>query len=119
MNQEISPWSFYETKLNKLGPKAITLNHKGSNNPRTNKYLGNKTTSLRAYEGSAQSNQAASQAITASELLFTLKMMFYEIQSEDEPKYKLPLMSNRLIVQGRGDKFKKDWSLKYFLNENM
>jgi len=45
--------------------------------------------------------------------------MFYEIQSEEEPKYKFPLMSNRLVVQGRGDKFKKDWSLKYIVNENM
>jgi hypothetical protein len=46
-------------------------------------------------------------------------MMFYEIQSEEEPKYKLPVMSNRLAVQGRGEKFKKDWSLKYLVNENM
>ncbi len=28
-------------------------------------------------------------------------------------------MSNRMAVQGRGDKFKKDWSLKYLVNENM
>lgn len=28
-------------------------------------------------------------------------------------------MSNRLAVQGRGEKFKKDWSLKYLVNENM
>jgi hypothetical protein len=52
MNQEISPWSFYETKLNKLGPKAITISQKGSNNGRVNKYLGSKTSSLRTYENS-------------------------------------------------------------------
>ncbi len=45
--------------------------------------------------------------------------MFYEIQSEEEPKYRLPVMSNRLAVQGCGGKFKKDWSLKYLVNENM
>jgi len=60
MNQEISPWSFYETKLNKFGPKAITLSHKGSKNGRVNKYLDSKTSSLKTYENPTESNRAAS-----------------------------------------------------------
>jgi len=33
--------------------------------------------------------------------------MFYEIQSEEEPKYRLPVMSNRLAIHGCGGKFKR------------